>query len=326
LIDWDDFAQFAKDEDDRRARIGKATVTGLGAAYVGQQTIRSGVPRLLGVRLESHSTSNQNARQILKNGGIIDPSKSGTGAIRSIEAFQGINGVTDVEKAKGKVYITGVRSDLIARPGLPDPNKLDPLTQVAIRRQQRLGYRAQASIDWDKVNASVRKIRDDLGQKVEAGEKITPSQARNTLKNMKQEVEVARNREVLRATIDPTRGRSLYIGGSDDYFQKNFKPDFDDPFAQYSENKIKVYGNRAEAAAAAIKREGLLNLMKANKGRVAAGAAILGIGGLVTANLAKSAIDTIQSDGSVKGYKRRTKSGRITLVRGFKRQLAGGKN
>jgi hypothetical protein len=107
LIDWDDFAQFAKDEDDRRSRIEKATVTGLGAAYVGQQTIRSGVPRLLGVRLESHSTSNKNAAEILKNGGILDPARSGSNAIRSIN----IGGNSAVTANLAKSAIDTIQSD-----------------------------------------------------------------------------------------------------------------------------------------------------------------------------------------------------------------------
>jgi hypothetical protein len=298
LIDWDDFAQFAKDEDDRRSRIEKATVTGLGAAYVGQQTIRSGVPRLLGVRLESHSTSNKNAAEILKNGGILDPARSGSNAIRSINiGGNSAANIAHAEKAQGKAYITGVRSDSI-KPLLGRGAKdMSPFEQVSHRQSQRLGYRAQANIDWDKVAAAP---------------------------DPKKALATARVTEVLKSYLMPWRGRSLYVGGSDQHFEKNFKPDFDDLLAQYSEKPIQVHGNRFAATRDAIKREGLIDLMKANKGRVAAGAAILGVGGFVTANLAKSAIDTIQSDGSVKGYKRRTKSGRITMVRGFKRQLPAG--
>jgi hypothetical protein len=301
VIDWDDFAQFAKDADDRRSRIEKATITGLGAAYVGQQTIRSGVPRLLGVRLESHSTSNKNAAEILKNGGILDPARSGSNATRAINitGSSAIRLTAAAEKAQGKAYITGVRSDSIKPLLARGAKDMSPLEQVAYRQSQRLGYRAQANIDWDKVAAAP---------------------------DPKKALATARATEVLKAYMMPWRGRSLYVGGSDQHFEKNFKPDFDDPLAQYSEKPIQVHGNRFAATREAIKREGLIDLMKANKGRVAAGAAILGVGGLITANLAKSAIDTIQSDGSVKGYKRRAKSGRITLVRGFKRQLAGGSN
>jgi hypothetical protein len=250
-------------EEKRPSRLGIGT-RGLAGLYLGQQTLRSGIPRALGVRLESHSTSNKNARDILKNGGWLDPNKSGTGAIRGLENSQGIGDTTDINKAKGKVYITGARADSIARDlptGIPfqtvkvDPAREDPLTQVLNRKDQRLGYRAQSLIDWDEISKNKFPTQELRRQRIE---------------------------KLGEAYLKPWKGRSLYVGGSDDYFMKNFKPDFDDPRAMYTDKKLKVYGNRLSASLAAIKKEGLGNLIKSNPKRVGAGLTILGGGGYGT--------------------------------------------
>lgn len=55
-----------------------------GAGIVGQQTVRSGIPRLLGVRLESHSTSKKAAKEIIKGGGFLDPSRGGEGVTKDL--------------------------------------------------------------------------------------------------------------------------------------------------------------------------------------------------------------------------------------------------
>lgn len=293
--------------EEKKSNAPAALLAGTVALGIGQQTIRSGIPRVLGVRLESHSTSNKNAAEILRNGGYLDPERSGTAATRGLEVGQGLPNVTDINKAKNKVYITGVRPDSISRVRVSPFNsnrsiKIDPknqniITQLFERKARRNSYRSQSYLDWDKINSS--------GNYAEV----------QSVKNRE------RAKQMLYGQLMPWRGRSLYIGGSDDFFMKNFKPDFDDPGAQYSEQKVKVYGNRFAAAKAAIDREGLGNLMKANKGRVAAGAAILAGGGLATAALAKAAVDLVRSDGTVKGYKRKTKTGKIAMVRSFKRDL-----
>lgn len=323
--------------------------------YVGQQAIRSGVPRALGVRLESHSTTRKNAKEILKQGGILDPDKSGSGAIRALENNQGLKDITDVNKAKGKVYITGLHKDAKDRVINGVTMKADdgnPLLNVISRKSQRAGYRASAGIDWDKVNSKgteaynkeldnvlYKKTKQKINELEELDNKNKTKfqnaiggknsrNIKNELKNAKsivKEIEDSANnkklvvggmeriKQTVKNSLLPT-GKSLYIGGSDEYFNKNFLPDFDDPKAMYSTKKIKVSGNRLSATLHTLKREGggnrlkgATNLIKANKGRVAAGLAIAGLGGLAATKLVASGIKNItgkRDERNDKGKKR----------------------
>ena len=346
-------------EKDKKKNIGKGIAYVGATGLAGQQTIRSSVPRLLGVRLESHSTNNKTAKEILKNGGWIDPNKSGSGAIRALESIQGINGVTDINQAKGKAYITGIHKNVGSRqmphplnPMLSvtiDPSKESPLQQVLAKKEQRLGYRAQSLIDWDYVNEDLGKIKElqakvdldrattdktwankkgiKLRSPFDSGLSLEGQQTQLDMQILQQKTAKRLGEErgkVLTKALIPTNGRSLYIGGSDNYFNKNFKPDFDDVRAMYSENKIKVHGNRASATLDALKTEGegsrlkgVARLIKANPKRALAGVAILGVGGAITAMSAKTAYDSFNSDGKVKGFTRKSKSGKWSSVKSF---------
>lgn len=329
-------AEFKKEKEKKKRDLVKG-IYYLGASgYAGQQTIRSSIPRLLGVRLESHSTSNKTAKEILKNGGILDPSKSGSGAIRSLDSFEGANGVTQTSQAKNKVYITGIHKDANKKSlGFIelDPKKEDPLTQVLNRKDQRVGYRAQSTIDWDDINKDQPKITR-LVKEIEDLKDINPDlkyQKEKELVKLRSDTimrtQKARIKGAFKALLLPTTGRSLYIGGSDEYFNKNFKPDFDDVRAMYSNNEIKVYGNRASATLEALKREGSGNrlkgvtkLIKANPKRFLAGLAMLGIGSGVTAASAKVAYDKLNiNNGKVKSHTRKNKSGKWSNVKSFVR-------
>ena len=273
---------------------------GAGAGLLGYHTVRSGVPRSLGVRLESHSTTNESARKILSNGGILTPNAAAgaTQLVSSVKsADQGI-----AERTIGRVYVTGLHPD--STPILTPKQKLkygtppiyDPaFKNVIARKFQQKFYKAMPYVDRSKI--------DDIADPVQQKKVFRRQQLK----------------EIVKTIAMPWRGRSLYVGGSDKYFRDNFAADLDDLYAQHSGNKIRVSGNRLAATSAAIKREGLLNLMGANKGRVAAGLGIIAVGGTGTAILAKRAIDKYNSDGTVKGYKRKTKRGKIVLVKSFKR-------
>lgn len=309
VVSNDKLNYFAKEKKNKSNKV-KGTAQLVAGGLVGQQAIRSGVPRALGVRLESHSTSKKNAKDILKNGGILDPNKSGSGAIRALENNQGLADITDIDKAKGKVYITGLHKDakdrVIKSSNLFTPtttlkaNEGNPLLNVIARKNQRAAYRASSGIDWDKVNSAGEKAYNEIinkNTKVKIGRKFVKDRAESArLTAGGQE----RIKQMIKSSVLPT-GKSLYIGGGDEYFNKNFLPDFDDPKAMYSTNKIKVSGNRLSATLEALKREGNGNrlkgatkLIKANKSRVGAGLAIAGLGGLVAAKLVTSGISNIR--------------------------------
>ena len=229
-----------KEKETGKKRKVAAGVVKLGAgAYLGQQAVRSGIPRLAGVRLESHSTSNKKAREILKNGGIVDPDKSGTGAIRALEgntAGTAKGGYTP-EQAKGKVYITGIHKDAGKRtmpnPLNPmlgievDPKKENALQQVMNRKDQRLGYRAQSMIDWDKVNEHSKEIERLKSSAVEKKSLFMPGQTYLEFPTKEAEEKYIKltidkverlNKErikgMAKAYLMPWKGKSLYIGGS----------------------------------------------------------------------------------------------------------------
>jgi hypothetical protein len=278
----------------------KAGLYGTGTALLGQQTIRSGIPRALGVRLESHSTSRKNAKSILKNGGYLDPNYGGTGASAAI------NNQEYIKNSKNYIHITGRHKnhkvisetaeqllDDGTRVPIPEATKYidapkNPITNVLHRKMQRGMYRGLTGQKLD-----IKDSKDAV--------KALPS---------------------IGLGLTGLRGKTLYIGGSDRYFDKNFIPDSDD-VALKSAKKVKVFGNRFAAVKDTLKRygkgnyiKGAARLMGANKSRVAAGLGILGAGGLATAYLGKK---TMESFGNVKSYNRKSKSGKIVKVTSYKR-------
>jgi hypothetical protein len=250
----------------------KAGLYGTGTALLGQQTIRSGIPRALGVRLESHSTSRKNAKSILKNGGYLDPNYGGTGASKAV------NDTDFIDKSKNYIHLTGAHKNTKVNMG-------GTVSNVLYRKIQRGMYRG--------ITGETLSAIDDP--------KLLPN---------------------MYAGMTGSKGRSLYVGGSDRYFDKNFIPD-DDDLALKSSKKVKVFGNRFAAVRDTLNRygkgnyiKGAARLMGANKSRVAAGLGILGAGGLATAYLGKK---TMESLGNVKSYNRKSKSGKIVKVTSYKR-------
>ena len=251
----------------------KAGLYGTGTALLGQQTIRSGIPRALGVRLESHNTSRRNAKAILDNGGYIDPIYGGTGASKAV------NNTDFIDKSKNYIHLTGAHKNTKVNMG-------GTVGNVLYRKIQRGMYRGITGETLSSVTDS----------------KLLPN---------------------MYAGMTGLKGKSLYVGGSDKYFDKNFIPD-DDDLALKSSKKVKVFGNRFAAVGDTLKRYGKGNYIKgaarligANKSRVATGLGILGVGGLATVYLGKK---TMESFGNVKSYNRKSKSGKIVKVKSYKRK------
>ena len=285
-------ANFNSDEEETNSNIPLGLLQAGSGLYLGQQTIRSGIPRALGVRLESHSTSHNNAKDILDNGGILDPNKSGKGAMSALDVAvrhadvesdipenfktRGVTELADRRKDSiGKVFITGIHPDktlseielnAIQQQSGIRPDK--PITQSIYKQAQRVGYRSQQelNINPSKYNHVFAYIRD-------------------------------RDAEIKANNSNPfnnhVKGRSLYVGGSDNYFRDNFVADVDDAASMMTTNRVKVSGNRLGAVKDAIQREGLVNLIRANPKRVAAGAGILLGGGLLTTNALKGAYSNL---------------------------------
>jgi hypothetical protein len=221
------------------------------AGLVGQQTVRSGVPRALGVRLESHSTSKKTAKQILKNGGFLDPQYGGSGAARISSEY--------TDASKNYIHITGRHKKDKIMAGIKE-GPVKNLLNTAHRKLQRGMYRGIQGQDLSGSEAD---------------------RMRNVVKG-------------LPAGLLGLKGKTLYVGGTNKFFDSDrFIPDSDD-VALKTNKKLKVSGSRLGATVEAIKKEGLGNLLKDSKGRVATGLGILGGGGLLTGALANSAVNKIR--------------------------------
>lgn len=128
--------EFNKSEESKNNKV-KGSVQLIGGLGLTQQGIRSGLPRTLGIRLESHSTSRKAAKEILKNKGILDPNKGGTGASRLDDSW--------AKDAKGRVYITGKHPEGLDQKIKQDtPRVLDnPIFDRFQSKVQRASYRGQ---------------------------------------------------------------------------------------------------------------------------------------------------------------------------------------
>ena len=269
-------------------------VAALGGAYVlGNTAIQSGVPRLLGIRMEQHGTSSKAARQILGGGGYLDPHRGGEKGVRMGEMLRekggdrhGIDADTFKKKYAKQVYVTGYHPDTKAYErakkafGVDLPN--NPLAHVAYRSGQSRAHAIQAELDFDKI-----------------------AQARNS--------RAEKTRQIGAALGKGKVGKILYAPGTDRDFRENFRPDIGD-LALMSDKKVKVYGNKASAVAGHLQEKGVhgtLDGMNQNKGRVLAGAAIAGAGGYGAYKLGKVGVDS---------FVRRDESGKRVRVRGHRRK------
>jgi hypothetical protein len=129
-------------DNKRKNNVTKDTAILGAGALVSQRAIRSGLPRALGVRLESHSTSKDTARKILNSGGYLDPNYGGSGAAKILPSYE--------KNSTKYVHLTGYHPD-------SDIMKRDnPLINVAGRKMQRSMYRGITDVDW----ASKKTIGD----------------------------------------------------------------------------------------------------------------------------------------------------------------------
>lgn len=311
-------------EKEEKKRTKLDNLRDLGVGYLGleasQKSLRRGLPMAAGVRLESHSTSRKNAREILKSGGILDPNRMG----EKTDKLMGGSGEGNIYGKKKYSFITGSVDG-----GFADRGFAGGL---------RKSYRASSSMDPESILIVQRKdIFDKLAQyKKTQNPKVAVKQLNaiyglnlNTL----DEIDLPENQLIIRrqliadkpkyakakaeligkGTASGLFGKSLYVGGSDAFYKANFTPDEDMPkLAMKTDKPLKVYGNRASATIGAIQREGLGNLMKANKGRVAGGIALTGAG-LAAGKIGADALGRV----FIKPHKREDG----TKVKGFWRKV-----
>lgn len=271
-------AKFAQDQSDRSGNLTKGAVYLGGSGVVAKNTFDSGLTRLLGARLERHSTSKKAAKKILDEGGYLDTNKGVRKSLRFLE--ENSAAAEKLKQSQGYNFISGYHpNQRIKFLGL-DIGSLEnnPLRNVLTRRDHAIAYKAQSEIDFDRF-------------------KTRPERAK------------AANKNILGVLLG-TKGKTLYAPVTDKEVLLDFKPDVDDPLALMTKKPVKVYGNKFTALLGHLKKN-RLSQIKANPGRVATGAAIVGVGGAVATKLAQKGF------AEIKAHKRNGK-----LIKAHKRKLA----
>lgn len=270
----------------------KGTLEVAAGGYLGYKALTSGVRRTLGVRIEEHTTTALNAKNILKNGKFLDPRFGGTGAATLTDNFS--------KNSKGFVHITGLHGDMksvveafkkqFKTAGVPDSiidSEISKITEHKVykaitetpllspakalyRKTQRLLYRSMAIFNIGKL--------EDLSNNPEILDKNfgSPSKVVKTVKDL----------------FFSKKAKTLYIGGTDKYFSSHFMPD-DDDIALKTKELVKVSKTKFGAMIDAIKKEGLTGI-KQNKTRVAGGALIALSLGFLAYKLIKNGINNIK--------------------------------
>jgi uncharacterized protein YcfJ len=271
-------AQFKdSDKSDKKSGVGKK-IGGVallgGSAAIGTQSIRSGLPRALGVRLEQHGTSRKAAANIIKEG-YLDPGYGGTmeGVTSSMKLPKEF-----LERSKGYTFLSGKNPDHVF---WDKRNGLSSIGDVITRKIQVLGYRgSKAGKLTDKdvergskfIGARVTSILKPFKKQLDAmtPEKILenlkkqsvsnayskaeydkyvadPELLRRDLKSMRRDIEklVKNTQDVAkRGYKDPSRVKS--IRKTQVKFNKLFN-DYKDEFKKYQRTRESTYGYSNES-------------------------------------------------------------------------------
>lgn len=156
-----------KEKDNKILKNIKGTgLIGTGGA-IGIQSIRSGVPRLLGVRLEQHGTSKEAAKNIIKEG-YLDPAYGGSqgGVTASMLLPKEF-----LERSKGHTFLSGKNS---THPFYKDRVPfLSDVGDVITRKIQVLGYRGSKAgkINIDDVNNNSKFLASKISGLIKPIEK-----------------------------------------------------------------------------------------------------------------------------------------------------------
>ena len=190
------------------------------AGAIGYKGITSGIRRALGIRIEEHTTSAKNAQNIIKDGKILDPKFGGTKCSNLLSTYE--------DNSKNYIHITGLHkntkdifknnellNEFLASKKINSNKLYDTIFNSPIknpfsaiyRKVQRIMYRGASStnINFDDL------VKGIMGE-IELDEKA--------LKN-----------DYLKSIFNCLTGKdckTFYIGGTDNYFNKNFITDCHD--------------------------------------------------------------------------------------------------
>jgi len=232
---------------DKGDLFGTAQVAG--GTYIGYQALKHGLPRAVGIRIEYHTTGNENAKLIKNDGNILDPrcgGKNGWG--------QKISSNRCINNSQNFVHITGFHKDskLFTYTRFKKFQPFEPFVRTIGRKTQSFMYQIVGNGNYDKV-IRVRRSSDTFLKK--------------TTILLKEFINVKLNNKT----------KYFCIPGIDSYFNGEFIPDIDDPIALKSSKPLKVYNNRFSAMIGGLKKFGLKGV-KENKCRAFLGVTMVSTG------------------------------------------------
>ena len=225
----------------------------LAGGYLGYKSLEYGLPRALGIRIEYHTTSKENAELIKRAGNTLDPKFGGkNGFSKMVMNNEFIN------NSEKFIHITGMHADT------PIAKKHPVYAQFYgfIRRfTQNIMYKNTENRDLNKF----RQYKKEL-----------ETLAKYDSKKATRKYIFNKISETFFGIFKKSNTKRFCIPGIDSYFNREFISDCDD-VALKSSKPIKVYSNRFSAMFAGLRKFGLKGI-KENKSRAAFGTAILALG------------------------------------------------
>lgn len=238
-------------------RVGRAAI----GLYVAKDLAEYTILKAMGLRLETHSTSKENAKKIIEGGGYLDPSKGGSGAAAGLEDFK--------KNSTGYVHITGVHDKLYTH---------DPVFVSNFGRDKDGNFSRSAKkfVGWVKKDRDPylsKAGRESLGLEMSDGDSLekgrmpanpvlgylTGKMQRVMYSGMgglsEEEKKLPIEKQIPKAFLKSLTGRggkTLYVANTEQFFRDNFVPDSDD-FALKTDKPLKVYSNKYEAIFNAVK-------------------------------------------------------------------------
>lgn len=268
------------DNKNNRIKGGMQVAAG---GYLATKAVTSGLRRAFGIRIEEHTTTAKNARDIIKGGCILDPKFGGTGFSVLGEEFIG--------ESKNYIHITGMPKDLRARILSHAQESGVKMDEATIKKMDK----AFSPLSKGCITAAYRKI-----QKFSYRNKMNKAE---TLERMKKQGVLDDNfvsefiptkmtfSNVLNILFG-TKSKTFYIPGNEEYFNKNFIEDASD-FALKTDKPLKVCRTKIGAMFEGLKNHGLSGI-KQNKARAAAGVAIFAALSFVSYKLIKSGMEKLK--------------------------------
>lgn len=259
-------------EDSRKRGVFQIALGG----YIGYEAVTNGMRRALGIRIEEHTTNRKNARNIIRNGCVLDPAYGGkTIALnsdgRSLQSNKNFVHITGLNDKTMESFIGELKNTANKKPVKHFSNPIKVLLKNVAsnmyRKLQKYAYRFYSQPEALEVQNKMRK------QDSNASFGTVVSNCINILTGHK--------------------SKTFYVPGNEEFFNKNFMADIDD-FALKTNKPLKVCKTKLGAMFKGLKEFGLTGIPQ-NKTRAITGIAIFASLSTVSLNLIKSGIKNIKN-------------------------------